>query len=154
MWASQHSKEDWEKSAGLHAMEKWRRIWPPALMINWDFFPLFPFKNCHGWADYPELVSGHKSIFSPHCRLSGIKHLSSLPKLVPQFIGCWVVSGQSYIQLYPQPHEQGVGQAVKCLSIWMNGKLYLSVVLTNSVLFWTPSEETSVIRETYIDPPL
>ena len=29
------------------------------------FFPCFPFKNCHGWAESLELASEHESTFSP-----------------------------------------------------------------------------------------
>ena len=47
-------------------------------MIHRDSFPLFPFKNCHGWAESSELVSGHESTFSSDCWLFWLKHLSFL----------------------------------------------------------------------------
>ena len=76
--ARQHPKEHQEKSAGLHAMEKWWRIWPPILMINWDGYH-FSLLNCCGWAKSSELVSGHESTLFPDCWIFWINYLSSLP---------------------------------------------------------------------------
>ena len=59
------------------------RTQPPASVIPWDslptpHLPFFSFKNCHGWAESLELVSGHESTFSPDCWLFRLKWLSFL----------------------------------------------------------------------------
>ena len=38
------SKGRSREASSLHTMEKWWRIWPPTLMINWDSFPFCPLK--------------------------------------------------------------------------------------------------------------
>ena len=73
-------------------MERWWRIWLPALIINWDCFPLFPFKNCHGWTQSSEPGPAYKSTFSPDCWLFWIKHLSSLWNLLLHLLA---VEGQA-----------------------------------------------------------
>lgn len=61
---------------------QWRRMPTPisSLKDSLRFSPaiIFPFKNCHDWAESSELVSGHKSIVSSDCPLFRGKHLSFL----------------------------------------------------------------------------
>ena len=78
-------------------MERWRRIWPPALIINWDRFPLFPFKNCHGWTESLEPGPAYKSTFSPDCWLFWKKHLSSLWNLLLHLLA---VEGQAVKRMF------------------------------------------------------
>ena len=61
---------------------QWTRMYtqPPVSMSHWDppQSPLFSFRNCLIWAESWELVSAHKSIFSPDCWLCWLKQLSFL----------------------------------------------------------------------------
>ena len=75
---------------------EWCRTQPPASMIHWDSFPnsIFPFENCHGWAESSELVSGHESTISPDCRILWLKHLSFLLTLASWIIGFWAQAAE------------------------------------------------------------
>ena len=44
---------------------QWRMMQNPTSCLNdsLKFFPPFPFKSCHGWAECSELVLGHESTF-------------------------------------------------------------------------------------------
>lgn len=58
---------------------QWKRIQKSTSCFNDSLRflpPPFPFKNCHHWAVSSELVSGHRSTFSPDCWLSQLKHPS------------------------------------------------------------------------------
>ena len=74
-------------------MERWQRIWPPALMINWDRFPFLPSKIVMAEQNLRSWSLNIKSTISPDCPLFWIKYLSSLPKFAPRLIGCLVTRG-------------------------------------------------------------
>ena len=69
----------------------------PDLLPRWftEILPplaIFSFKNCRGWAESLELVSGHESIFCPDCWLYWIKHLPFL--LSPYLLNYWLLRGE------------------------------------------------------------
>ena len=91
------------------------RTQPPASVIPWDslptpHLPFFSFKNCHGWAESLELVSGHESIFCPDCWLYWLKHLSFL--LAHYLLNYWLMRGE-------QSHLGLVTFSFPCFSILM-----------------------------------
>ena len=55
---------------------------------------IFPSENCHGWAESLELVSWHKSNFSPGCQIFWLPHLSFLLTLASQITGLWVAAAK------------------------------------------------------------
>lgn len=69
---------------------QWTRMYtqPPASMSHWDSpqSPLFSFRNCLMWAESWELVSAHKSIFSPDCWLCWLKQLYFLLTFTSQLL--------------------------------------------------------------------
>ena len=80
---------------------RWWRVRSPISMIHWDSSPtIFPFKNCHEWAEALELVSGHESTISPDCCLFWLKYHSFLLTLASRITGLWVVSSQTWVQLH------------------------------------------------------
>lgn len=74
-------KEDQEKSAGLHIAEKWWRIWPPTMKINWDCFPSFSLKivmaeqNLWRWSQNISPLSPPISGFSDGSNFPLYQHL-------------------------------------------------------------------------------
>ena len=79
------------------------------------FPPVFPFKNWYGWVESSQLVSVHKSTFSPDCRLLWLKHLSFHWHLPLELLasGCrtqlsdwtglnWVVRSWTWVQQHIQ----------------------------------------------------
>ena len=79
----------WRKSQPVHTQRKIMQNPTSCLGDSLSFFPIFPFKNCHDWAESSELVPGHKFPISPDCQLSWSKHLFFLLTLVSQIIGFW-----------------------------------------------------------------
>ena len=98
-------------------------------MIHWDSSPsMFPFKNCHGWAESLVLVSGHESTISPDCWLFWLKHLSFLLTLASRIIGIGVVSSWIWALLHQGQvshshiREGNISCTLDCWrSEWMDG---------------------------------
>ena len=84
----------WGVSQPAHNRKRWG-TWPSTSMIDWDYFPLFPFKNCPLWAESSNL-SGDMSPPSP--RIAGSYDESNYPFDLPLMLAFEQPNSPTWVQ--------------------------------------------------------